>query len=112
VLAAALGVVVAGAAVQAFTPGLAPLGTIAFLTMAAALGAGSGATFALVALLAPANKVGSVTGIVGAAGGLGGFVPPLVMGFLYGRFGSYSIGLLALAVVAAAPTPRLAGSAS
>jgi len=66
------------------------------------VGAGSGATFALVALLAPANKVGSVTGVVGAAGGLGGFVPPLVMGFLYGQFGSYAIGLLALAVVAVA----------
>ena len=61
-----------------------PLGTIAFLSMAAALGAGSGATFALVARLAPANKVGSVTGVVGAAGGLGGFVPPLIMGAVYG----------------------------
>jgi NNP family nitrate/nitrite transporter-like MFS transporter len=70
--------------------------------MAAALGAGSGATFALVALLAPANKVGSVTGVVGAAGGLGGFVPPLVMGYLYGQLGSYAIGLLALALVAVA----------
>ena len=55
-----------------------------FLSMAAALGAGSGAVFALVALLAPADKVGSVTGVVGAAGGLGGFVPPLVMGSVYG----------------------------
>ncbi|WP_432870437.1 MFS transporter [Microbispora rosea] len=82
VLAGTLLVVVAGAAVQAFTPGLAPVGTVAFLSMAAALGAGSGATFALVALLAPANKVGSVTGVVGAAGGLGGFVPPLLMGRL------------------------------
>ena len=77
-----------GAAVQAFTPPLMPLGTIAFLAMAAALGAGSGATFALVAQVAPAAKVGSVTGLVGAAGGLGGFVPPLVMGFVYGRTGS------------------------
>jgi MFS transporter, NNP family, nitrate/nitrite transporter len=102
VLAVALGVVVAGAVVQAFTPDLAPLGTIAFLSMAGALGAGSGATFALVALLAPANKIGSVTGVVGAAGGLGGFVPPLVMGALYGQYGSYALGLAALAVVALA----------
>src|SRR5215831_6554735 len=102
VLAAALIVVAAGAVVQAFTPGLAPLGTIAFLAMAAALGAGAGATFALVALLAPADKVGSVTGVVGAAGGLGGFVPPLVMGFVYGQYGSYAAGLVALTVVAAA----------
>jgi len=100
VLAVALAVVVVGASVQAFTPALMPLGTIAFLAMAAALGAGSGATFALVAELAPANKVGSVTGVVGAAGGLGGFVPPLVMGFIYGRLGSYGLGLALLAAVA------------
>jgi NNP family nitrate/nitrite transporter-like MFS transporter len=43
-----------------------------------------------------------VTGVVGAAGGLGGFVPPLVMGAIYGATGSYAWGLLALAVVAAA----------
>jgi NNP family nitrate/nitrite transporter-like MFS transporter len=102
VLTVALAVVVAGAALQSFTPALMPLGTIAFLSMAAALGAGSGAVFALVALLAPANKVGAVTGVVGAAGGLGGFVPPLVMGALYGALESYALGLAALAVVAAA----------
>jgi len=101
VLSGALLIVGLGAAVQAFTPALAPLGTVAFLAMAAALGAGSGATFALVALLAPANKVGSVTGVVGAAGGLGGFLPPLLMGALYGRFGSYAVGLALLAAVAA-----------
>jgi NNP family nitrate/nitrite transporter-like MFS transporter len=102
VLVGALSVVIAGAIVQAFTPGLVPVGTVAFLAMAAALGAGSGAVFALVALAAPADKVGSVTGVVGAAGGLGGFLPPLVMGFVYGQWGSYAAGLAALAVVAAA----------
>jgi NNP family nitrate/nitrite transporter-like MFS transporter len=102
VLSAGLAVVVAGAAAQAFTPSLAPLGTIAFLAMAAALGACSGAVFALVAMLAPADKVGSVTGVVGAAGGLGGFVPPLVMGLVYGQWHNYGAGLAALAVVAAA----------
>lgn len=102
VLAAVFAVVLAGAAVAAFTPGLMPIGTAAFLSMAAALGAGSGAVFALVAMLAPGGKVGSVTGIVGAAGGLGGFVPPLVMGALYGLLESYALGLAALAVVAAA----------
>lgn len=102
VLVAAMAVVTVGAAVQAFTPPLMPVGTIAFLSMAAALGAGSGAVFALVALVAPANKVGSITGVVGAAGGLGGFVPPLVMGTLYGATGSYALGLIALSVVAVA----------
>ncbi|MGV9776980.1 hypothetical protein [Streptosporangium sp. NPDC003464] len=48
--------------------------------MAAALGAGSGATFAPVAQIAPADKVGSVTGLIDATGGLGGSVPPPVMG--------------------------------
>ncbi|MYU15385.1 MFS transporter [Streptomyces sp. SID8361] len=102
VLAGALAVVVAGAVAQSFTPALAPVGTIAFLAMAGALGAGSGATFALVALLTPADRVGSVTGVVGAAGGLGGFVPPLVMGSMYGEYGTYAAGLALLAIVAAA----------
>ncbi len=102
VLAGVFGVVTVGAAAQAGTPGLAPLGTIAFLAMAGALGAGSGATFALVAQSAPAAQVGAVTGLVGAAGGLGGFVPPLVMGGVYGATGSYGLGLALLALVAAA----------
>ncbi|MGC9495825.1 MFS transporter [Streptomyces sp. WG7] len=102
VVAGTLAVVLAAALVQSSTPALTPTGTIAFLSLAAALGAGSGAVFALVALLTPANKVGSVTGVVGAAGGLGGFVPPLVMGSLYGTYGSYALGLVLLGVVAAA----------
>lgn len=101
VLAGSLAPVVTGALVQSATPALAPMGTLAFLLMAAALGAGSGATFAFVALLAPPQRTGSVTGVVGAAGGLGGFVPPLVMGSLYGSYGSYAVGLLLLAAVAA-----------
>jgi NNP family nitrate/nitrite transporter-like MFS transporter len=102
VLSVLLAVVVAGAAVQALTPALVPVGTVAFLAMAAALGTGSGAVFALVAQRAPAGTVGSVTGIVGAAGGLGGFVPPLLLGSLYGHFNDYGIGLALLAVVALA----------
>jgi NNP family nitrate/nitrite transporter-like MFS transporter len=100
VLGVALGVVTFGAVVQSFTPSLMPIGTMAFLSMAAALGAGSGATFALVAQAAPASQVGAVTGLVGAAGGLGGFVPPLIMGVIYGRLGSYALGLALLGVVA------------
>ena len=102
VLCWALGIVGIFAVVQAFQPSLAPLGTVAFLSMAAGLGATSGAVFALVALVAPKNKVGSVTGIVGAAGGLGGFVPPLVMGTVYGSEQSYAIGLMLLSDVAIA----------
>jgi len=102
ILSWALTVTALGALLQSFTPPLAPLGTVAFLSMSAALGTGSGATFALVARLAPADQVGSVTGVVGAAGGLGGFVPPLTMGALYGSYHSYAAGLLALTAVALA----------
>ena len=102
VLAGAFAVVAAAAVGQSLTPSLAPAGTIAFLALAAALGTAAGAVFALVAQRAPAGQVGAVTGVVGAAGGLGGFVPPLVMGSIYGASRSYAWGLLALAIVAAA----------
>ena len=101
VLASAYGVVVVGAAISAGTPPLHGIGTVAFLAMAAALGAGSGATFALIARVTDPARVGGVTGLVGAAGGLGGFVPPLVMGYVYGRTDSYAIGLWMLSVTAA-----------
>lgn len=50
---------------------------------------------------APVDRVGAVTGLVGAAGGLGGFVPPLIMGAVYGRYGSDTTGLIALTAAAA-----------
>ncbi len=90
------------AIVQAFEPPLMPVATIAFLGLAALLGAASGAVFALVGKVAPADKVGTVTGVVGAAGGLGGFVPPLIMGWVYGIEDSYAIGLMLLSDVALA----------
>jgi NNP family nitrate/nitrite transporter-like MFS transporter len=100
VLVACFAVVAVFAAVSAFERPLAPVGTVAFLAMAAALGAAAGGVFALVGLVAPVDKVGAVTGIVGAAGGLGGFVPPLLMGAIYGWEGNYKPGLALLAVVA------------
>ena len=101
VLAGGYGVVVVGAAISAGTPPLDGIGTIAFLAMAAALGSGSGATFALIAQVTDPSRVGGVTGLVGAAGGLGGFVPPLIMGYVYGRTESYAIGLWMLSITAA-----------
>jgi NNP family nitrate/nitrite transporter-like MFS transporter len=90
------------AALAALELALMPVGTIAFLGLAAALGAAAGACFALVAEVTEPAKVGAVTGIVGAAGGLGGFVPPLLMGAVYGAFADYSLGYVLLAATAAA----------
>jgi len=73
--------------------------TIACLTLALALGTGTGAVFKLVAAWFPA-RVGAVTGIVGAAGGLGGFFPPLVMAFVFEATGGYAIGFALMALVA------------
>ena len=57
-------------------------------------------SFALIAKVTDPARVGGVTGLVGAAGGLGGFVPPLIMGYVYGRTSSYAIGLWLLAATA------------
>jgi NNP family nitrate/nitrite transporter-like MFS transporter len=75
--------------------------TITCLTMAVALGLGTGAVFKLVAAWFP-DDVGTVTGVVGAAGGLGGFFPPLVMAVVKSIWGSYTIGFVLLAAVAGA----------
>jgi MFS transporter, NNP family, nitrate/nitrite transporter len=101
VLAAGYAVVVVGAAVAATHPPVDSLGAAAFLSMAAALGCGSGATFALIARVTEPARVGGVTGLVGAAGGFGGFVPPLLMGYIYGRTDSYALGLGLLSLTAA-----------
>ncbi|GAB7007621.1 nitrate/nitrite transporter [Nocardioides sp. AN3] len=99
------GISFGGAAVMAvdlaFVPPLEASAGMSFVLMAAFLGLGTGGVFAWVAELAPAARVGSVTGIVGAAGGLGGFFPPLVMGATYDEAAHrYTIGLLLLCVVA------------
>lgn len=102
VTATALGLVALLAIVQAFDPTLYPGGTIALLCMGAGLGTASGSVFALVSQVTPQPQVGSVTGIVGAMGGLGGFVPPLVMGAIYSAKDSYSIGFMLLSDLALA----------
>ncbi len=73
--------------------------TIGALGMAAAIGLGNGAVFKLVPEYFP-NSVGSVTGLVGAAGGLGGFFPPLLLGFVKQQTGSFVIGFILLGVFA------------
>jgi MFS transporter, NNP family, nitrate/nitrite transporter len=99
VLAGALAVVGVGAIVIAFELPIVAA-TVAFLVVAAGLGVGNGAVFALVGRRSPPASVGAVTGFVGAAGGLGGFLPPLVMGAVFQATGSYTIGLMLLSNVA------------
>lgn len=94
VLNVAFGVVAAFAIVLAFNPGMVAI-TAAFLGSAWTLGLGNGAVFQLVAERFP-RQAGVVTGLVGAAGGLGGFFPPLLMGFVRDVTGTYAIGWMLL----------------
>jgi len=73
--------------------------TLAALSTAALLGTGNGAVFKLVPEYFP-RETGTVTGLVGAAGGLGGFFPPLVLGAINQRTGSYSLGFAFLSLFA------------
>jgi NNP family nitrate/nitrite transporter-like MFS transporter len=74
--------------------------TIGALGVAAAIGLGNGAVFKLVPEYFP-GSVGSVTGLVGAAGGLGGFFPPLVLGFVKQQTGTFIPGFFMLSVFCA-----------
>lgn len=87
--------VLAGAA--ATQPPLAPIGTLVYLGLAAALGIGNGAVLAIVGHRCDARLVGTVTGLIGAAGGIGGYFPPLVMGLSFQLFNSYAAALLLFA---------------
>lgn len=91
-----LGAVMVLAAFIAFQPALRLETTVAYLTLAAILGCANGAVFALVGKLAKSSSMGGVTGIIGAAGGLGGFLPPLILGLTYQRIHSYAPALLLL----------------
>lgn len=84
----------------AFETILALQTTIAYLTLAFTLGCCNGAVFALVGRLSKPEIMGSVTGLVGAAGGLGGFLPPLILGFTYQSTHSYALALIMLSVSA------------
>lgn len=101
VLMGGLGTVAIGAVVVAFQPVMVLL-TIVLLTMAAALGVSNGAVFAMVGKRVPQAQVGAVTGVVGAAGGLGGFLPPIIMGGVYQVTHSYGVGLMLLSDMALA----------
>jgi NNP family nitrate/nitrite transporter-like MFS transporter len=75
--------------------------TVGALGCAALLGAGNGAVFKLVPEVFP-RSTATVTGLVGATGGLGGFFPPLVLGFFREQTGAVWPGFGLLAMFAAA----------
>jgi MFS transporter, NNP family, nitrate/nitrite transporter len=91
------------AAIALFAPLLSWVSIIPFtigaLGCAAALGLGNGAVFKLVPQYFP-KETATVTGLVGAFGGLGGFFPPLELGFVKDATGSYTIGFLLLSAFA------------
>lgn len=80
-------------------PAILPF-TVGALGCAALLGLGNGAVFKLVPQFFP-HDTATVTGLVGAMGGLGGFFPPLLLGFFRDRMGAVWPGFVLLAVTAA-----------
>jgi hypothetical protein len=79
-------------------PSMVPF-TVGALTCALLLGLGNGAVFKLVPEHFP-KDTGTVTGLVGALGGLGGFFPPLLLGFFHDRLGAIWPGFVLLAATA------------
>jgi NNP family nitrate/nitrite transporter-like MFS transporter len=80
-------------------PSMIPF-TIGALGCAALMGLGNGAVFKLVPQYFPA-ETGTVTGLVGAMGGLGGFFPPLLLGYFRDHLGTVWPGFALLALVSA-----------
>lgn len=60
-------------------------------------GLGNGIIFKMVPAVSTGNT-GAVTGFVGALGGLGGYFPPLIIGWIYNWTGSYILGIVLLAL--------------
>lgn len=73
--------------------------TVGALGAATMVGLGNGAVFKLVPEFFP-KEIGTATGLVGAAGGMGGFFPPLLLGYCKDAFGSFAPGFLGLSVFA------------
>ncbi len=81
-------------------PAMVPF-TVGALACAALMGLGNGAVFKLVPEKFP-TQTGTVTGLVGALGGLGGFFPPLLLGFFRDSFGIIWPGFVLLSLTAIA----------
>ena len=80
-------------------PAILPF-TVGALGCAFLLGNGNGAVFKLVPQHFP-KEVGTVTGLVGAMGGLGGFFPPLLLGFFRDHWHAVWPGFTLLAFLSA-----------
>jgi len=80
-------------------PAMLPF-TVGALGCAFLLGIGNGAVFKLVPQYFP-KEVGTVTGLVGAMGGLGGFFPPLLLGFFRDELHTVWPGFAMLAFLSA-----------
>jgi len=81
-------------------PAILPF-TVGALGCAALLGLGNGAVFKLVPQYFP-TQTGTVTGLVGAMGGLGGFFPPLLLGFFRQNLGVIWPGFVLLSLTSLA----------
>ncbi len=81
-----------------FLPAIGVLTWLVLLIMVC-LGMGNGAVFQLVPLRFP-REIGVASGLVGAFGGIGGFFLPTLLGSVKQLSGSYSMGLVVLAVIA------------
>ena len=79
-------------------PAMLPF-TVGALGCAFLLGNGNGAVFKLVPQYFP-KEVGTVTGLVGAMGGLGGFFPPLLLGYFRDHMHTVWPGFALLALFA------------
>lgn len=71
--------------------------SISCLIISIMLGIGNGAVFKMVPEVSSGNT-GAVTGIVGAFGGLGGFFPPIALGFIKDLTGGYFLGFALLSI--------------
>lgn len=69
------------------------------MVICAAAGLGNGSVFKIIPVVAP-NQAGAVIGIVSCVGALGGFFPPLLLGWCLAEFGSPAFAYVAMALFA------------